>query len=241
MPTKLKVGLTITNQEMDNILLNTQDFLTGNEHPIVDDKTPKNQSAERRKLPRRQGNWTRVLRFHRFPYAGRGMARRKVRPEKEIKIQNDPRKPAGMEQKLYHQNSKSWIVSNDSQSKKVVGIGFEHDLKIISRKHLHLIWLRLYDEFRYPVGKALLGMELKIDGLPEDIPNPAKVERQQHIMKAKRIQRWRIWYRMYQNPPLTWSGSWMSFFTEWISTRRIIKRVGSTNQRCHCYSINLLL
>jgi hypothetical protein len=42
------------------------------------------------------------------------------------------------------------------------------------------------------VGKALLGMELKIDGLPEDIPNPAKVERQQHIMKAKRIQRWRI-------------------------------------------------
>jgi hypothetical protein len=46
---------------------------------------------------------------------------------------------------------------------------------------------------------------------------------------------------MYQNPPLTWSGSWMSFFTKWISTRRIIKRVGSTNQRCHCYSINLLL
>jgi hypothetical protein len=33
-------------------------------------------------------------------------------------------------------------------------------------------------------------------------------------MKAKKkIQRWRIWYRMYQNPPLTWSGSWMSFFS----------------------------
>jgi hypothetical protein len=81
-----------------------------------------------------------------------------------------------------------------------------------------------------PVGtvcKALLGMELKIDGLPEDIPNPAEVERQQHIMKAKRIQRWRIWYRMYQNLPLTWSGSWMSFFTEWISIRRRIVRVGS--------------
>jgi hypothetical protein len=31
------------------------------------------------------------------------------------------------------------------------------------------------------------------------------------------------------------------FLLEWISTRRIIKRVGSTNQRGHCYSINLLL
>jgi hypothetical protein len=106
------------------------------------------------------------------------MARRNLLPEKEIKIQNNPRKPAGMEQRLYHQDSKCGIVSNDSQSKRVVRIGFEDDLKIISRKHLHLIWLRLYDEYRYPVGKALLGMELKIDGLPEDIPNPAKVERQ---------------------------------------------------------------
>jgi hypothetical protein len=37
MPTKLEV----TNQELDNVLQNTQDLLTGNENPIKVDKTPK--------------------------------------------------------------------------------------------------------------------------------------------------------------------------------------------------------
>ncbi len=32
----------MTDEEMDNILFNTQDLLTGNGHPIVVDKTPKN-------------------------------------------------------------------------------------------------------------------------------------------------------------------------------------------------------
>jgi hypothetical protein len=36
------------------------------------------------------------------------------------------------------------------------------------------------------VGKALLEMEIKLDGLPEDIPNPAVVKRQRHILKAKK-------------------------------------------------------
>jgi hypothetical protein len=36
------------------------------------------------------------------------------------------------------------------------------------------------------VGKALLEMEIKLDGLPEDIPNPAEVKRQRHILKAKK-------------------------------------------------------
>jgi hypothetical protein len=59
-------------------------------------------------------------------------------------------------------------------------------MHIISRKHLHLIWLPQNDEYRYPVGKALLEMEIKLDGLPEDIPNPAEVKRQRHILKAKK-------------------------------------------------------
>jgi hypothetical protein len=43
------------------------------------------------------------------------------------------------------------------------------------------------------VGKALLEMEIKLDGLPEDIPNPAEVKWQRHIKEAKKkIQRWRI-------------------------------------------------
>jgi hypothetical protein len=65
-------------------------------------------------------------------------------------------------------------------------------MDIISRKHSHLIWLPLSDESGNPVGEALLEMDIKIDGLPDDTPNPAEVKRQRNIKKAKRINRRRI-------------------------------------------------
>jgi hypothetical protein len=65
-------------------------------------------------------------------------------------------------------------------------------MDIISRKHSHLIWLPVNDESGNPVGEALLEMDIKIDGLPDDTPNPAEVKRQRNIKKAKKINRRRI-------------------------------------------------
>jgi hypothetical protein len=136
-----------------------------------------------------------VLHFH----AGRGMAQTRTR-------KSNPKKFRGS---AFEVNQNLVIDSRNTESclmtlkvKKSSKLGLKTStvglikmtvsdlMHIISRnKHSNLIWLRLYDESRNPVGTvgiALLGMELKIDGLPEDIPNPAEVKRQRHIKEAKK-------------------------------------------------------